>query len=62
MSPRATSFNSLRVWRWPALIATLTSFGLLSALLGEGGIWWVLSWIALTIPLLVILACVVPRA
>jgi len=46
-----------RVWRWPALIAVLTSFGLLSALLGEGGIWWALSWVTLALPLAVILAC-----
>ncbi len=43
-----------RIWRWPAAFAGLTVFGLLSALLGQGGIWWVLSWIALSIPLLVV--------
>jgi hypothetical protein len=35
------------VWRWPLVLAGLTLFGLLSALLGEGGVWWVLSWAAL---------------
>jgi hypothetical protein len=40
-----------RIWRWPAALAALTVFGLLSALLGQGGIWWVLSWIALSMPL-----------
>lgn len=44
-----------RVWRWPLVIAALTIFGLLSALLGEGGIWWWLSWAALLMPLAVIL-------
>ncbi len=44
----------LRVWGWPLALGALTIFGLLSALLGERGIWWVLSWIALSIPLAVI--------
>jgi hypothetical protein len=44
-------------WRWPGLMAVLICFGLASALLGEGGVWWALSWIALAIPLLVILVC-----
>jgi len=47
-----------RLWRWPLVLAALTLFGLLSALLGEGGVWWGLSWIALTTPLLVIVCCV----
>ncbi len=50
------SFNL--IWRWPAILAVLVIFGLLSALLGQGGIWWTLSWIALGIPLLVIAVCV----
>lgn len=45
-----------QIWRWPVVLAGLTIFGLLSALLGQGGVWWVLSWIALAIPLLVIVA------
>lgn len=45
-----------QIWRWPVVLAVLTVFGLLSALLGQGGVWWVLSWIALAIPLLVIAA------
>lgn len=47
-----------RVWRWPLVLAALTLFGLLSALLGEGGWWWGLSWLALATPLLVIVCCV----
>lgn len=43
-----------RQWSWPIGLALLTIFGLLSALLGEGGIWWILSWAALAFPLLVI--------
>lgn len=48
-------FTFRRQWGWPAVLAVLTMFGLLSALLGQGGIWWVLSWIALALPLLVAL-------
>ena len=50
------------VWRWPLVLAGLTLFGLLSALLGEGGVWWVLSWIALAVPLLAIVYCCVRAA
>jgi hypothetical protein len=50
--------TSRRIWRWPLALAAATVFGLVSALLGEGGIWWVLSWLALSAPLLVIARCV----
>jgi hypothetical protein len=50
-----------RIWRWPIVLALLTAFGLLSALLGQGGIWWILSWITLIIPLVVIAVSVVRR-
>jgi hypothetical protein len=39
------------------VFAVLTIVGLLSALLGQGGAWWALSWITLTLPLVVILVC-----
>jgi hypothetical protein len=42
------------LWRWPVVMAVLSFVGLLSALLGEGGAWWWLSWTALAIPLVVI--------
>ena len=45
------------VWRWPLILAAATLFGLALALLGEGGTWWILSWIALAVPLLVIVFC-----
>jgi hypothetical protein len=51
----SSSFN--RIWGWPCLLAALSVFGLLSALLGQGGIWWLLSWIALATPLAVIVRC-----
>lgn len=54
---KADASQVIRVWRWPAVIGALTLFGLLSALLGQGGIWWALSWIALSVPLLVTLRC-----
>ncbi len=44
----------MAVWRWPVILAALSVFGLLSALLGQGGIWWFLSWVALATPLAVI--------
>ncbi len=47
----------MRVWGYPSLIAVLSLFGLLSALLGQTGIWRIFSWIALSIPLAVILNC-----
>ncbi|MBS0222740.1 MAG: hypothetical protein JSR91_18585 [Proteobacteria bacterium] len=46
-----------RIWTWPLVLALLTMIGLLSALLGEGGVWWALSWLALAAPLLVIAVC-----
>jgi hypothetical protein len=39
-----------RQWTSPAALAVITVAGLLSALIGEGGIWWVLSWLALAVP------------
>ncbi|MDB5654624.1 MAG: hypothetical protein JWQ94_2237 [Tardiphaga sp.] len=47
-----------QIWRWPAALALLTVFGLVSALIGHGGIWWVLSWTALALPLVVAAVCV----
>mgnify|MGYP003583954575 CR=1 FL=1 len=44
----------MKCWRWPLVLAVLTLVGLLSALLGDGGPFWLMSWIALSIPLLAI--------
>ncbi len=57
-SPVASGGPRAWVWRWPVLLAALSVFGLLSALLGQGGIWWILSWIALSMPLAMIVRCV----
>lgn len=61
MSTKNIARSTGRIWRWPALLAILTVFGLICALLGQGGLWWALSWIALTIPLVVIVVCVYGR-
>jgi hypothetical protein len=61
MTRRGSSHSFSRIWRWPVVLAGLTLFGLLSALLGQSGVWWGLSWIALTIPLVVIAAWTWPR-
>jgi hypothetical protein len=42
----------LRVWLWPMVLAVVSVFGLLSALLGDG-VWDALSWVALGIPVTV---------
>ena len=47
------------IWRWPALFAVLSVFGLLAALIGQTGIWLPLSWGGLTIPLAVAAICIV---
>ena len=46
-----------RIWGWPLILAGLTVFGLLSALLGQTGVWLPISWATLAFPLLVILGC-----
>ncbi|WP_141688110.1 hypothetical protein [Bradyrhizobium paxllaeri] len=38
-----------RQWTSPAVLAVITVAGL-SALIGEGGIWWAFSWVALAVP------------
>ena len=48
----------LTIWRWPALLAALSIVGLLSALLGQEGVWLPVSWIALATPLVVAGACI----
>ena len=39
-----------KVWRIPVLLVLLTVFGLLASLLGTG-IWYPLSWVALSLPI-----------
>lgn len=49
-----TNNDFRRVWLIPLLLALVTIFGLLSALLGTG-IWHVLAWTALILPLAILL-------
>lgn len=49
--------RAVAVWRWPIALGVLTLFGLLSALLGQHGVWLALSWAALSVPLLVSVVC-----
>jgi len=39
----------------PLIIAVLSIFGLISALLGQGGVWYWLSWLTLSLPIILIL-------
>lgn len=61
MPPRPVSASrpSVAVWPWPIALGLLTIFGLLSALLGQHGIWLALSWAALSIPLIVTVICLI---
>ncbi|MCL6690975.1 hypothetical protein SAMN05216577_124106 [Pseudomonas citronellolis] len=47
--------NLWMVFRWPLALAVLSLVGLISALVGDGP-WDALSWFALGVPLVVILA------
>lgn len=48
MSALQTSFR--RVWGAPIVIGVVTTVGLIAALLGSG-LWNVLSWLCLAVPL-----------
>ena len=43
-----------KVWAMPLLLAALTLFGLLAALL-NAGYWCLFAWITISVPLLVII-------
>jgi hypothetical protein len=47
---RTSTFG--RVWAVPLALGALTTFGLLAALLGTG-VWHVLAWTALVVPVVV---------
>ncbi|WP_445220636.1 hypothetical protein ACKWRH_11675 [Bradyrhizobium sp. Pa8] len=47
------------LWTVPVLLALVTLFGLLAALVGEGGIWWALSWATLAVPSVLSFYCLV---
>ncbi len=48
------------IWQWPIVIALISLIGLTVALFGDG-IWDKLSWIALSVPILVCLWFLVPH-
>jgi hypothetical protein len=50
--------TAVRLWKWPLVLAALTVFGLLAALLGQDAVWWVASWATLAAPLAVIVLCI----
>jgi hypothetical protein len=50
-----------RVFGIPLLLAVGTLAGLLAALLGQGGLWHVLAWIMLGIPLALLAWCLMRR-
>jgi hypothetical protein len=50
MQTRKTDY--MKLWGMPIVLGFLTFIGLISAIVGTG-IWHVLSWIALSIPLLI---------
>lgn len=48
--PVSASRPSVAIWPWPIALGLLTTFGLLSALLGQHGVWLALSWAASPFP------------
>jgi 1,4-dihydroxy-2-naphthoate octaprenyltransferase len=44
--------DAMNLWGMPILLGALTFLGLISAIMGTG-IWHILSWIALSIPLII---------
>ncbi|MDR3023952.1 hypothetical protein [Chryseobacterium sp.] len=44
----------LKLWGMPILLALLSIFGLIAALLGDG-IWDILGWLTLSFPLFLII-------
>lgn len=51
--------SPVAVWPWPIALGLLTTFGLLSALLGQHGVWLALSWATLSIPFIVTVICLI---
>jgi uncharacterized membrane protein YkvI len=43
-----------KVWQYPIWLGLVTILGLCSALLGTG-VWWVLSWMTLIVPLTIVI-------
>lgn len=47
--------NLKQVFKWPAIIGLLTSYGLVAALIDDGGNWEQVANLALSIPVAVII-------
>ena len=45
--------SARQIWGMPVMLGILSVIGLVSGLLGDGG-WDVLSWVALSLPIVVI--------
>lgn len=58
--PKRAPAPLLKIFAIPALLAALSMFGLIAALLGNN-LYDVLAWIALAIPLFVIVAMMLRR-
>jgi len=56
-----TRYSVTQIFLLPAIIAVIVSFGLVSALLGDG-VWDAASWIALALPLCVVAFCLSRKA
>jgi len=52
--------NLFQIFMIPALIAVLSAFGLVSALVGDD-LWDLASWLTLALPIAVVLWCMRPR-
>jgi hypothetical protein len=53
MKMRAKSSDFAKIWNKPILLFVVTIMGLLLAIMGTG-VWHILSWVALAIPVYVV--------
>jgi hypothetical protein len=60
MSRRAHHRPAPRVWRWPLAIGVGSAVGLVSALVGDGA-YDALSWVLLSVPVVVTVAALRAR-
>jgi len=45
-----------QIWGMPVVLAVISAIGLLSALLGDG-VWGIVSWVALAMPVMISVWC-----
>jgi hypothetical protein len=53
VNARFATSSALDLWGWPTAIALVTSVGLVAALVGDG-VYDVVSWLTLSLPLAVL--------